>query len=220
MGTKIYAKRDTRLKTQEGLHNTYVNWDKALGTKETAPQALKTIVDAVAKTHGIDISELLGTPSTQTTVPEGREFEYEGERKAYELAKEDAKKEIAAEYGLDPSLLADLKKEREASQKDRAIESWLDQNSKKVFAEADKLEGWKVTRDMLRIARLKFPDEKPLRALKQAYPNRYANAVSTRKAVQAKKGPEMLDGATARGRQPVKNWEAYDIHEAYAETRD
>lgn len=177
------------------------NWEEALSNPDTAQDALLQL-EANLKEKGIDMRSVFGKP-TETT-DNAPEFELESDQKlhasAVATAVKQAKTELLASLGYNPSDVKALLDERAQAQRDTEFQSYVNGLTPRVAARAIKTEGWTVTKEMVATAAKESPDlikTDPIKALKKAFPDEYANHKAS-KATE-KEVPTMVDGGTTRG---------------------
>lgn len=168
----------------------------------------------IAQERGVTFAPVETTPDTDD------DFEYEGERKAYQRAKADALKEIEAKFG--PTFQA-LQAQQAEQAKQAEFNSFIDREAPSVIGLLGKVDGWGVTKEMVAAAVKQFPDLKDdiVKAVKMTHFEEYANHKAGIQA-KVKKGPEMLTSSTSKGkvRPEMNDPESASVHDIYALMND
>jgi hypothetical protein len=172
--------------------NRLVPIENALANRETAPAMLRQIVDHVARAHGLDVHELLGSKPSEEF-----EFEYEADKKLVELAE----KRMMARLGVDPSQIKGLLAEKQHRESREAFERHLDEVAPLAIRRLKKFDGMDVTREMVSEAIRNLPQlrNEPAKAVRMWFTDQRAEARAAQATRKAPRGPEALRTV---GRQP------------------
>lgn len=153
------------------FHERARGLEAGLGDKAEFPGTLARLLDAVAKYHGMDPEEV--GYEIYEWIAEGR---VPPAPKATNVEKSPEDDRIAK---LEKEI-AELKKgESKPAEKSKAedrVNAWLDTNSGRVIAKAEKAHGWTVTREQVKTAVTAHPSIDPIEALKRSFPDDYKKA--------------------------------------------
>ena len=237
---KGLAKKEKQLSEREQNLAGLIHYGQRLADANSFEDTIAQIVNEMAQHHGRPAQEIATRLASRLTPSapveeEKPSFEVESDYKVFDAAKtaaekiadakanqakEQAKQELLEALGVKPDEFRALMDEVKAKRAQEAENAWVEKHAPAIIAKAEKAEGWKgVTKQMVLQAKKEFPNEEDhVKALKKAFPDRYAKA---RLAAQSqKKGPEMTPTATsARGKTPAKplhEWTTADIIAANA----
>ena len=175
------------LETQKGIKNMldtvqpYYKYVKALEDPATQAEAFEALYKATGyRPPGVQ------APEAATVATDG-DFEYEGERLAYERAVA----EVERRYGPQLKQLAET---QEQTAQERAFTAMVDKQAPAVIGYFGKAEGFPVTKDMVATALKQHPGADPIQAVKMAHIDAY---VAHKAGKPVKKGPEMPSGGSS-----------------------
>ena len=212
------------LETQKGIQKVL---DQAKSGKTEAEKALEILkpyqhfVDVIEGDDKAAAANALRFIAEQIQVDLGAppetsdddDFEYEGERKAYQRAKAEAIKELEAKFG---PFMQEFQQQKQEQAKQTEFQSFIDKEAPSVMGFLAKTEsGWGVTKDMVATAAKQFPDLKDdlAKAVKMTFVEEYANHKAGVHA-KVRTGPEMLSTSTSKGKvMPSGSPEDWTIHD-------
>lgn len=155
------------------FHERARGLEAALGDKGQFPATIARLLEAVAKHHGLDAEEI--GYEIYEWIADGKVPPAPQATKAGTTQEEDRIAKLEQE-------IAALKQEKAPAEKPKAdaretrVNAWLDTNSARVIAKAEKVHGWSVTREQIKVAVTAHPSIDPIEALKKSFPDDYKKA--------------------------------------------
>ena len=213
---KGLAKKHRQLNETVDQVGFVIDYALGLSKPETRNETLSKILAETAELHKTTPEALISELGFQAPTPEPAEFEYETDAIVHDKAVDTATKKVFETLGASPDEVKALLGLLRETKADKETQEWLKTNASPIKAAAAKtVPGWEPTDEQILSSKKRFPSEKPLQALKMAFPDDYAKAVAGAKK-EPKKVPTLHDTAQTKTPIPIPV-EEYRAEHAYAE---
>lgn len=224
---KGIQKREKKLKESEALLNEYTaakpryeqleKIEKALEDPTQFKTVIKSLTDAVAKMHGVNVAELFGETTPEPA--DNSDFEFDDDKKVYERAKQDALKEMRSELQQMFGDL-DLNAVREQQQKTKAEAQFEARLTEVLPTLSRKLEstlGIKFSKAQIAEALKENPEvSDPEKAVKLHYMDLIDKQRAKRLLKNSPKAPELIKESSKVGK-PVTSNARYGLADALSD---
>lgn len=220
---KQFAEREEALQADEKGFQTYQGLSRELfeSGPEKAQAVLEHLTKVVHEHHKLEAKESKEEPTTDDTGVihyDGKEFYSQTDLETYQELQATKAELAALREHKDPEL-EEIKAERKAEKEQKALNSWVDSNSKSLIAKiAVKTGGWGITKEQ--IAEVAKTDRAaleadPVKVMKRHFPDEWGEfrATGSRK-FEVK---DMIDNSQAKGMKIPDNPDEYGAAHALME---